>query len=305
MNCLLPLRFYVFFSVKHNFIEYEDKFKSLIISIIKRNLVAFTYMAYVLLSNCANQPIKLLTTLLKLKSLSFALLTCLTLGHLSANSVHIGDSLFDGIGGKNNQGAQGGEFVATVLDNGTLAKDISFVTFCLENFVNIQPGRIYNYTIDSRAMSGGPDTHDLAGNPAGDALSNGTVFLYTAFVKNQLPDHLAGTTPVGNYLDNHDRNAGLLQQAIWTLEDEYNYNKPAFHYDLNYNPYLELVYGLFGIAGAYENSTGGSVRVLNLWDSKGRDVQSLLVFVPDSGATAVLTGLGLLSLAAFRRKFLR
>lgn len=241
---------------------------------------------------------------LKLNIHAKLLLTGLFLGFgsLSANTIYIGDSLFDGIGGKNNQGAQGGEFVATATDNGLLLQGQTFVTFCLENFVNIQTNRSYFYTIDSRAMSGGGDVHDIAGNPAGDPLSNGTAYLYTAFVKNELPDHLLGSTKVGSYLDNHDRNAGLLQQAIWTLEDEYNYNKAQFHYGLGYNPYLELVFNVFGVAGAYANSTDSKVRVLNLWDAKGKDVQSLLVYVPDSGMTAALFGLGLLSLAAFRRR---
>lgn len=242
---------------------------------------------------------------MKLSSLTQSLLACfaLGLGSLSANTIYIGDSSFDGLAGKNNQGAQGGEFIATPTDNGDLKKGQSFVTFCLENFINISTSRSYFYTIDDRALSGGNDTHDIAGNPVGDPLSKGTVFLYTAFVKNELPDHLVGmSTPVGSYLDNHDRNAGLLQQAIWTLEDEYNYNKLQFHYGLGYNPYLQLVFNQFGVSGAYANSNGGSVKVLNLWDAHGKDIQSLLVYVPDNGLTGVLLGLGLLSLAAVRRK---
>jgi hypothetical protein len=241
---------------------------------------------------------------LKLKSLISSLLAGLSIGFgsLFANTVFIGDSLFDGLGGINNQGAAGGEFAALATDNGTLRLNTAFTTFCLENFIHIQTNRSYTYTIDSRAMSGGTDNHDLPGNPAGDALSRGTVYLYTAFTKNQLPDHLSGSMPVGSYLDNHDRNAGLLQQAIWTLEDEYNYNKKQFHYGLGYNPYLDLVYNLFGVAGAYETATSGSVKVLNLWGPNGKDIQSLLVYVPDNGMTAVLLGMGLLGLAAFRRK---
>ena len=42
---------------------------------------------------------------------------------------------------------------------------------------------------------------------------------------------------------------------------------------------------------------------MNIWDARTQaDVQSQLVFVPDSGMTAALLALGVLSLLAFRRK---
>lgn len=240
----------------------------------------------------------------KLKTTISALLlgASLSATSLFANSIIIHDSIYDGLAGNYNQGAQGGEFRAQILDNGTLPKNMTFGTFCLENFIHIDMEKVYTYSVDSRALSGATDNHDIPGNPFGDPLSKGTVYLYTAFIKKTLPDHLVGGVPVGNYLDNHDRNAGLLQRAIWTLEDEYNYNKPQFDYGLGYNPYLNLVFNMFGTAGAYQNATGGNVKVLNIWGPKHKDIQSLLVYVPDNGMTAALLGIGLLSLAAFRRK---
>jgi hypothetical protein len=46
------------------------------------------------------------------------------------------------------------------------------------------------------------------------------------------------------------------------------------------------------------------VKVLNLWTNSDYtgDVQSQLVYVPDSGLTVALLGLGLISLSIFRRK---
>ena len=61
---------------------------------------------------------------------------------------------------------------------------------------------------------------------------------------------------------------------------------------------------MFGNTGAFETVGADSkVKVMNLWGINDRkDVQSMLIYVPDSGMTAVLLGLGLLSLAAVRRK---
>jgi hypothetical protein len=198
---------------------------------------------------------------------------------LFANTVKMTDTPYDGIV---DQG--GGEFKAQITGGPT------FYTFCLENFIHVSLPGTYEYTISERAFSGGKDFHDIAGNPAGDPLSKGTAYLYEQFFKGTLVGALGG-----NYNDDRDYNAGLLQRAIWTLEDEYNYGN---------NFYLTLVKNMFGNTGAFETVGADSkVKVMNLWGINDRkDVQSMLIYVPDSGMTAVLLGLGLLSLAAVRRK---
>lgn len=198
---------------------------------------------------------------------------------LLANTVTLTDTPYDG-------GLNGGEFKAQITGGS------SFYTFCLEEFIHVGIPGTYDYTIDSRAFSGGPDNHDLPGNPAGDPLSKGTAYLYEQFFKGTL----AGSTG-GNYSDNRSVNAGLLQLAIWTLEDEYNHDKSGTNF------YLNLVKGMFGSTGAFETvGPESKVKVMNLWGPNRKDVQSMLIYVPDSGMTAVLLGLGLLSLAAVRRK---
>jgi hypothetical protein len=215
------------------------------------------------------------------KLISAALLaTAFTASTLLANTVHVSETNNDG-------DDEGGEYLAKITNGPT------FYTFCLENFVKVALPGTYEYTVDTRAFSGGTDKHDPIGaGPAGDPLSKGTAYLYEQFTKGTLVD----SDGSGNYLDNHDVNAGLLQKAFWTLEDEYNYGAN--------NPYVKLVTDMFGLAGAYETVGADSrVKVMNLWKTSSReDVQSMLIYVPDSGMTAALLGLGLLSLAAFRRK---
>ena len=209
----------------------------------------------------------LLSTLLIGASLSTA--------SVFANTAKIYDTPYDG-------DFNGGEFRAETSANGT------FYTFCLEKTVHVAFKTTYNYTISGRAFSGGPDLHDAA---PGDKLSVGTAYLYEQFFKGTLVD----SDGSGNYTDNHDFNAGLLQKAFWILEDESS--------DNGANYYVNLVKGLFGNVAAFNNVSGSKVKVMNLWEvNTGADVQSQLVYVPDGGMTAALLGLGVLSLAAFRRK---
>jgi len=179
--------------------------------------------------------------------------------------------------------AHGGEYLAVTSNHGT------FLTFCLERFVWIGLNRGYSYDVGPRAFGGNPDHHDGA---AGDPLSQGTAWLYEQFIKGTLVD----SDGSGLYADNHDKNAGLLQKAFWTLEDEYDFGP---------NPYVDLVKSIFGDAGAFSTYTGAKVQVMNLWAASGRDIQSQLIYVPgipDTGATIVLFGLGLLGLTALRAR---
>jgi hypothetical protein len=222
-------------------------------------------------------------------------LTCAwTLGSLLltagawANTARMHNTFNDGLVDQ-----RGGEFRAVTDANGT------FYTFCLEREVPLGFTETYTYDISDRAMGANADKHDpLGAGAAGDPLSQGTAYLYEQFSKGLLGD----SDGAGSYWDRHDLNAGLLQRAFWTLEDER---------DFGANPYVSLVKTLFGAEGAYATYTGSSVRVMNLWGRNGRDIQSQLiyvpedelVYVPDHGATWLFLATGLGFMAATRARF--
>jgi hypothetical protein len=205
----------------------------------------------------------------------------LTASSLFANTVVLTSTGFNG-----NPNAGAGEFLAQTSHHG------DFLTFCMEYSVQITLGATYSYTIDNVVLN------------QGDALSKGSAHLYVKFLNGTLSGPAAGSGANGTYLGltdyRHDVNAGLLQKAFWMLENEIAYDST--------NYYIALVEGIFGSqAAAMKNvGTNSSVKVLNVWGTNARggqvDKQSQLIMVPDSGMTALLLGLGLLSLAAFRRK---
>jgi len=187
----------------------------------------------------------------------------------------------------------GGEFIAHT-DTGS-----SFLTFCIEHGVDVYIGSWYDYTISDSASSGGPDTHSAG---AGDPISKGTAWLYEQFYFGTLVD----TDGVGSYFDAgthgaltaRDYNAGQLQNAFWMLEDEIAVDGSNYYVNLATTHFTGLGQDAFSDAGP-----GSRVKAMNLTViGTGVDAQSQLVFVPDSGMTVALLGLGLLSLAAFRRK---
>ncbi|MET0263201.1 MAG: hypothetical protein ABW223_09905, partial [Rariglobus sp.] len=190
-----------------------------------------------------------------------------------ANTATLYNTINDGIIDQ-----RGGEFRAVTSNHGT------FFTFCLERPVHVGMNTLYTYDVRPRAYGANRDLHDPTGLD-GDPVSKGTAYLYELFSKGLLQS----ANGVGLYWDDHDRNAGLLQQAFWTLEDEFNYVG---------NPYVALVKSIFGDEGAYETYTGKNVQVMNLWGKNGQDIQSQLIYlpsipsVPDAGATALLVALG-------------
>ncbi len=205
--------------------------------------------------------------------------------------------------GTNNNGTPnigGGEFKAVTSADG------SFLTFCLEQEIGVRSnGTPYYYTISDYALAGGPDSHNAG---AGDPISKGTAYLYQQFFWGTLVD----SDGSGNYNDNRDFNAGMLQAAFWYLEDE-DLADDAFWtdisspYNLSNNYYIQLVAGIFGVS-MFDAANNNNVKAMNLWTTYDTqrgysgDIQSQLIYVPDSGMTALLLGLGFLSLAAFRRK---
>lgn len=193
---------------------------------------------------------------------------------LFANTVKLSNTAFNG-----NPSQNAGEFWADTDNNG------DFLTFCIEKHKLVTVGTTYSYTIENASLD------------SGDVLSEGSAYLYKKFRTSSLVGPVGGG---GTYLSDRDVNAGLLQQAFWMLEGDLAYS--------NSNFYVNLVESLFGgQAGAIADVTSNyGVKVMNLWeyDANGArlDKQSQLVLVPDTGMTVALLGLGLLSLAAFRRK---
>ena len=83
-----------------------------------------------------------------------------------------------------------------------------------------------------------------------------------------------------------------------------DHSEPIRYRERIRNYYVGLAASHFGsLALAKADITSSStVKVLNIWGKNGEDIQSQLIYVPDSGMTAALLGLGLISLAAFRRR---
>ena len=211
---------------------------------------------------------------MKLSSLltTLAIGACLSGGGLYANSVTISTQFFTS---PDPYGHSAGEIVANTSDNGT------FVTFCLENTVPISRGTAYTYTIDPGVLS------------IVKPLSKGTAWLYDSFLNGTLLDYLGA----GSYADaNHTVDADLLQEAIWALQGQ-----TVSPLIISSDYYYLLAQSAFG-GNALDNYTGDTIKVLTPWGPDRTDVQSLLIRVPDGGTSALLLGLGLISLALFRRK---
>jgi hypothetical protein len=195
--------------------------------------------------------------------------------------------------GTGEPGRNGGEFAALTTENfvgnyasvATYGAGTRFATFCLERNENISNNGTYNYVVNTAAVAGG-------GGAVGgkDTLSFGTAYLYELFATGLLTgyDYLGANRPA---------HAGLLQQAIWALENEVA--APVG------NSFFNLALSQFGnLAGAMADydPTQSRVRVLNLFARDGTYKQDVLVRVPDAGLTVSLLGLGIMGIAALRRR---
>lgn len=228
---------------------------------------------------------KVSSTLTKMKKSLKTLLAVAALGLATAanaalipasGTVSLTNSDFDG-------GLNGGEF------HGSIAGFGNIYTFCMEiNQTLTLPGT-YNFVSSNKVDSNG------------DVLSKGTAYLYQTFLAGSLFDR-NGT--LGNGVaGTHDNNSGLLQAAIWYLEDEVDgtWSKAAAF--ITGNPFIAQAVSKFGsLAGAKADYTGNKVAVLNLKTASGKPRQDVLIAVPDSGTTLALLGLAFLGLAAVRRR---
>ncbi|MDM7995940.1 MAG: hypothetical protein QUT30_09690 [Acidobacteriota bacterium] len=195
---------------------------------------------------------------------------------------------FSGSGGEFNITALSTDFSGYVNNYAAVAKNNGgFETFCLETNEYVDIPKNYFASIDAYAIQGG------SGGPKPDPISVGTAWLYQQFA--------LGTLTGYNYTPGVDRasSALLLQQTIWYLEQE-SVVAPAS------NPFYDAVLAKFTtLALARADYKGSSVAVLNLYADSAHTIhkQSQLIYLPDGGASVLLLGLGIGSLALLSRKF--
>lgn len=195
----------------------------------------------------------------------------------------------------------GGEFSATPSANfswvlnyyDAKAKNIgyqnSFETFCIEYNEEFNPGNTwYNVKINDRAINGGI-------GPVGDPISKGTAWLYYQFAEGTLSQFDYNTD--GLHATDRQSDSGLLQTAIWWLEDEH-----GLTYDSS-NKFESLVVSTFGgQANAKADNNGFyPVAALNMTYPDGSLSQDQLTLVPEP-CSILLLGLGLLGIGIIRRK---
>ncbi|MCC7376704.1 MAG: VPDSG-CTERM sorting domain-containing protein [Verrucomicrobiales bacterium] len=220
------------------------------------------------------------------------------------------------------QSGYGGEFVAIenqgFVDNyASVAKQTvgfpnpssrlhltGFSTFCLERSENLNYNDNYLGTLNLTVMNGGTDNTDPG---PGDPISKGTAWLYQLFATGSLSTfgYAYGTEPYSNAeVSSRKNSAGLLQNAIWSLEDELNGVTTAN------NQYLAAAVSHFGSLALAKSAADASfgVSAINMVMASNPNIrrQDVLVYlgtpVPDSGATMGLLGAGLAGIGIFRRR---
>ncbi|MDH7502116.1 MAG: hypothetical protein QHJ82_05290 [Verrucomicrobiota bacterium] len=168
-----------------------------------------------------------------------------------------------------------------------------FQSFCLET--DEYTSGIKWADLSLTAIRGG------SGGPEPDPISVGTAWLYKEFAKGKLQGYKYDKGP------DREESAKYLQQTIWWLEDE-KVPEPSG------NPFYGLVLNKFGslddARADYNPATHGyGVAVVNMYGSLqdgkidwNAYKQDMLVLVADGGLTLVMLGIGLVVLAAIRRR---
>jgi hypothetical protein len=198
-------------------------------------------------------------------------------------------------------GLNGGEFNITPISGwganplagyaATAKQGSSFRSFCLEKSEFTSGANPLYAVKNSEAVGGGADTTNPGGT--GDPLSYGTTWLYSQFARGVL----AGFNAIQGSAS-RDTQAGLLQEAIWALEDE----SAAPVGNTFYNAAI-AAFGANAKASAPLGANG--VYALNITtDLAGtiRNQDMLYYAVPEPSTWfAGIGALGLLGVSAFRR----
>lgn len=174
--------------------------------------------------------------------------------------------------------SDGGQFTAWVNGDTSTA----FQTFCIETQNTFSPNGVYNYVLQQ-------DTHNVP--PGATPLKLGTAWLFSQFAAGTL----AGYT--GTSLQ-----AGELQAALWYFQTQVFPNNDFLTWGngtpgtgLGFDSYTKLAIDTLG-ANVLDPSAGAyGVSVIHL--ENGQD----WLAVPDGGVTAMLLGMGMLSLGWVRR----
>jgi hypothetical protein len=217
-------------------------------------------------------------------------------------------------------GYGGGEFsaVGTGLSTAGYASSTllsgGFETFCLAYNEEFVGGGTYNYTLGNSVLSN-------TGGPA-IPVSLGTAYLYSQFAAGTLSGYdYSSSGTGGSTFASRNAAATALQVALWWAEQEgsgeaNSQGAPGAGggtdgYDSS-NIFEKMIFTQFGLTGATNvfsaanGADGVSLMLLsnsNPSDGSVPNSQPQLYYnVPDNGTTALLLGVGLLGLAAFRRK---
>lgn len=177
-----------------------------------------------------------------------------------------------------------------VLNNYVVGKSTDgtyFGTFCIEKNEYFSNGGTYDVVLNNGSVNGGVTSPTVGF----DVISQGTAYLYKQFATGMLSASYYGSAT----------NAAKLQNLFWWLEGE----QTSYGTGSAYTSLLSDQFGANWMVDAKTDYTGSEVKVMNLTSNRGRTLnQDQLVYlgVPDAGTTALLLGLGLLSLSFVKRK---
>jgi len=195
--------------------------------------------------------------------------------------------------------SDGGEFTVTSADaklqaiqslyNTKAIVNGGFEVFCLEDNQFFKSGASYSYAISDAAIPGG-----VSGGINGrDPVSLGSAWLYSQFAAGTLAnyDYTLGA--------GRQNSAGLLQKAIWSLEDEITTET------VSNNIFLQAAATQYGSVNAAKTDNNGSFSVgaINLGNNAENQDQIVLRQVPDGGVTIALFGAALFGLGIMRKRF--